>query len=187
MSSSSLVGHGYTLKRSKKKRLFLFCFVHQTLYGTVLQHDSVRPHATLHTTQFLANIILILPWPSVSPDGSPNKHNWNELEGRVRGGVIALAKYAWIVWGTRAGVGGHPSSSDSQPDPVHAWEMLSGYWFTRKTHPVLICMSLSRKIPRGSTNSWTRKALKSCKTWINWKTKFDELDFLLNFLTSNQF
>ena len=39
------------------------------------------------------------------------------------------------VPGTPVGVGGHPSASDSQPDPVHAWEMLDSYWFCRRTPP----------------------------------------------------
>ena len=35
--------------------LLLFYLWHQTLYGTVLQHDKAGPYASLHTTQFLAN------------------------------------------------------------------------------------------------------------------------------------
>ena len=39
---------------------------------------------------------------------------------------------AWIVSGTQAEVGSHPSTGNSQPDSVHVWKMLSSYWFSRR-------------------------------------------------------
>ena len=42
----------------KKRYVFFFKllnFEHQTLYGTVLQHDNSRPHAARHISQFFAN------------------------------------------------------------------------------------------------------------------------------------
>ena len=63
--------------------VLLFYFGHQTLYGTVLQHDNAKPHAVRHNTQFLANnnnVVQILSWPSMSPDLNPNKHTQNLLE-----------------------------------------------------------------------------------------------------------
>ena len=70
----------------------LFYFGHQTLHGTVLEHDDTRPHAARNTTQFLAsNNVQILPWLSMSPDLNPSTHTCNELERCVRGKVNAFA------------------------------------------------------------------------------------------------
>ena len=71
-------------------------------------------------------------------------------------------KLARVVWGTRApaGVSDHPSASDSQSDPVHAQEMLSSYWFSRRTNTLLIWVSPSRKTRTDWTVSWMRTVLK---------------------------
>ena len=42
---------------------------------------------------------------------------------------------AGVVPGLPAGVGGHPTASDSQPDHVHAKEMLSSYKFSEDIPP----------------------------------------------------
>ena len=57
-----------------------------------------------------------------------------------------LCKSARVIPDTPAGVGGYPSTSGSQPDPVHAKEMLSSYRFSWRTLPILLCFSLSCKI-----------------------------------------
>ena len=43
-------------------------------------------------------------------------------------------------------IDGHSNTSDLLPDPIHSWEMLGSYWFSRRIHPLLMCVSLSRKI-----------------------------------------
>ena len=62
------------------------------LFATVLQQDNARPmqHAASHSSSPTATS-KILPWLSMSPDLTPNKHTWNELERRVRGRVNAPA------------------------------------------------------------------------------------------------
>ena len=86
-------------------------------------------------------------------------------------------KCAWVVLGTQAGVGCDPNACDSQPDPVHAWEILGSYWFWTRTHPLLMCMSTSHKIPSDCTFFLTRRVLKSWTlTCSNCKMKYDELD-----------
>ena len=68
-------------------------------------------------------------------------------------------KFTWVVPGTPAGGGGHPSASDSQPDPVCAQQMLSTYWFSR-THLLPICVSLSQKILTDWTVFLYKKSVK---------------------------
>ena len=72
----------------------LLYIAHQTLYGTVLQHDNdnARPHAARETTQLLANNnVQNSPLAAMFPVLNPNKHTWNKLERRVRGRVNAPA------------------------------------------------------------------------------------------------
>ena len=99
--------------------LYQFWLNHQT-FGTVLQHDNTRPHAARHTTQFLTNNnIHILPLSSTSSVLNTNKHTWNELQGHVWGRINAPANVLCFRHSSRRVVG-HPSPSDSQPDPVYA-------------------------------------------------------------------
>ena len=52
---------------------------------TILQQDNARPNTARATTQFLtANNVNVMEWPSMSPDLSPIKHIWYELDIRVR-------------------------------------------------------------------------------------------------------
>ena len=163
----------YTVQKERRIIIFLlFYFWHQTLYGTVLHHDNARPHEN-HTTQFLANnnvqnSPLACPVPgSVKP--RVVQVCWRQSE--------CLCKCVWVVLGTQ-GVVGHPSTNDLQPDPVHAWEMLDSYWFSRRTHPLLIRVSLSCKIPSDWTFPWTRRVSRSLTlTWISCRIKCDELVF----------
>ena len=50
-------------------------------HAVTLQHDNARPHVTDFLTQQNVNV---LPWPAVSPDLSPIKHAWDEMERRLR-------------------------------------------------------------------------------------------------------
>ena len=79
----------------------------------------------------------ILPWPSLSPDLTQT-----HLE-QVGDTCSRQSEHPWkcarVVSSTEAGVGGHPSTSDLQPDPGLALEMQCSYWFRRKTHPQLMC------------------------------------------------
>ena len=156
------------------------------LCGTALQHDNAWPHAARHTTQFLAkNNVKISLWPSMFPNLNSNKH-LGTIGETCSGQSERPWKCARVVSGTQTGMGRHPSASDLQPDQIYAWEVLSSYWFSRRTYPILTCESLSRKIPSdwtfSVTISWTRSVLKSgTLTWINYKIKLDELNFFWNF------
>ena len=56
----------------------------------------------------------------MSPDLNKNKLHLEQVgEMRFRQSEHTC-KHAWVVSGIQAGVGGPPSASDSQPDPVHA-------------------------------------------------------------------
>ena len=46
-------------------------FLYNQNPGVTFQNDNARPHTTLITRQFLADV---LPWPVVSPDLNPIKH-----------------------------------------------------------------------------------------------------------------
>ena len=51
----------------------------------MFQHDNARPHVAQICTDFLAqNNIHVMDWPPYSPDFSPIKHLWDELDRRVR-------------------------------------------------------------------------------------------------------
>ena len=174
--SSSFI---YSVQKTETSIFLLFYFRNKTLYGTVLQHDNARPNAARHNhtvprQKQRPNARLAFHVPRLKPR---QKHleRVGEMCSRQR---ERPDKCTWVVSETKAGVVGHPSPSDSQPDPVHAYEMLGSYWFSRRTHPVLMCVSFSRKIPSDWTFSWTRRVLKSWTlTWINCKMKYNELDF----------
>ena len=58
--------------------------------------------------------------------------------------------------------------------------MLCSYWFSRRTHLLQMCISLSHKILSDWTFSGTRRVLESwILIWVNCKMKFDELDFFV--------
>ena len=158
----------------RQKCMFFFLLFHvadQTLYGTVFRHDNARSHAACHTTQFLANSnVQILTWPSMSPDLKINtlRTGWRDMieaewmplqmcsscfRPSSRTWWPSQRKCAPVVSGPQAGLDGHPSANDLQPDPVHAWEMLSSYWFSRRTRSLLLCLSLSPKILSDQTFS----------------------------------
>ena len=136
---------------------FSFCFMLQIKHCTALyfNNDNARSHAACHTTQFLANSnVQTLPWPSMSPDLVKPKQTQLERVGEtcLRQSECPC-KCARVVSGPQAGLDGHPSANDLQPDLVHAWEMLSSYWFSRRTRSLLMCLSLSPKILSDQTFS----------------------------------
>ena len=54
-------------------------------HALTFQQDNTRPHVALICTDFLAqNNIHVIDWPPFSPDFSPIKHLWGELDCRVR-------------------------------------------------------------------------------------------------------
>ena len=55
----------------------LFYFAHPTLYGTVLQHDSARPHAARYTTRFLTNSSIQNSPLAFQVARLRHKYNWN--------------------------------------------------------------------------------------------------------------
>ena len=116
------------------------------------------PHSSSPTTTSK-----IPPWLSTALDS--NKRTWNEVDRRDRGRVNTPCKCAWIVSGTQPGVGGHPYASDLQPDPVHACQTLGSYWFSRRTHPLPLCVPLSRKIP--SNRTLDEKSVKTMNLDLN--------------------
>ena len=162
----------------RKAGFFLFYFSHQTLFGTVLQHDYDRPmqHAAPHSSS-PTTTCKILSWSSVSTDLNPNKHTWNELERCAWGRVSALQMcVSCFRHSSRIG---WPSQHRwfktwSSPCLRDAGQLL----ILEEDTPLLMCMSLSHKIPSDWTFSWTTRVLKAWTfTWMNCKMKYDELDF----------
>ena len=149
---------------SKRKHIFRFVFAVLFQASNIAWCCvSTRQHWTLCST---------LPHAVPCQQQCPNsplafhvprfRSNWTHL-GRVGQMCLRLSEHpfkcASVVQGTPAGVGGHPCKTDSQPDPVHANEMLSSYWFWRRTHTLLICLSLSFKI----LTDWTVFGTRSVK------------------------
>ena len=119
----------------------------------------------------------VLPWPSMSPVLNPNKTHLERAGETCSRQSERPCNCAWVVSGTQAEVGDHSRASDSQHDPVPAWEILGSYWFWR-THLLLMCVSLSRKISSNWTFSWTRRVFKSWTlTRVSCKMKHDYSDF----------
>ena len=53
--------------------------------GLTFQQDNARPHTARVAMDFLHhNNVMLLPWPAISPDLSPNEHVWDEMERRLR-------------------------------------------------------------------------------------------------------
>ena len=122
--------------------VLLFYFAYQTLYCTVLQHNA-RSHTAHNTAQFLANNnIHNSPWEFQVAGLTPKRTHLERVRQVCLRQSQDRCKCVWIVSGTQAGTGGHPSASNLQPDPVHAWDMLSSYWFLRRTHPELVSLSV---------------------------------------------
>ena len=92
---------------------------------------------------------------------------------------------ARVVSGTQTGVDGHPSASDSQPNPAHAWEMLGSYWFSR-THPWQMCVSLSHKILTDWTFSWMGRVLNH-KIWPESVAKWNTMNLIFSQIFNQQF
>ena len=157
----------------------LFYFEHQTLNGTVRPHDNARPHAARNTTQFLANnIVQSSPLVFLVPRLEPKQTHLERVGETCSRQSKRPWKCAWVVSGTQAGVGGHPNACELQPDPIHTCGMLGSNWFSRRTHSLLLCVSLSLKLSSNWTFSWTRRVLKSwtsirIQPWHNllWLTK----------------
>ena len=116
-----------------------------TTRSNPMQHaTSTQRHAVLRQQQ-CPNSPLAFHVPRYKPKQTNTLGtSWRETCSRQS---ERPCKCAWVVLGTQAGVGVHPSAGDSQPDWVNAKKMLSSYWISRRTHPLLMCVSLSRKIP----------------------------------------
>ena len=172
--------------QKKEHLFFLCCFIShlkccKALYFNMTMPDPV-PHATPHSSS-PRTTAKILPWPSISQDLNPNKDTWNEWERCVRGRVHAPENVCELF---------QALEREWVPIPAQVIhnliqslpEMLGSCCFSRRTHPLLLCMSLSCKLPSDWTFSRTRRVLKLWTlAWINFKMKHNELDFKLIFRT----
>ena len=108
-----------------KKNRFLFLFLLftssikqcMTLYFNTTTPDPMQ-HATTHGSS-PTTTSTFSPWPSMSPHQfQPNRTRSGRVGQTSPRQSGHPAKWAWVVPGSTAGVGGHPSASVSQPDSV---------------------------------------------------------------------
>ena len=174
-----------------KIRILFCCFILGTrrcmaLYFNTTISDPMQkatPHSSLPAAMFKFSLAFHVP------RFKPNQTHVRGVGQSCLRQSERPCNHAWVVPGTQTGVDGHASAGDSPPGPVRALEMRSSYWFSWKTHHLLICVSLSRKIP----TDWTAVSWMSVKTvnfdqnhlqseiWWTWFLKEFFFLLLLNF------
>ena len=100
--------HGRTLLVIINGNLNAHCYLEEVVRPHVLsfvrgqrrnmtfQQDNARPHITRLIMNFLRHEnVLVMAWPSMSPDLSPIEHVWDEMDRRLR---QRPARYAARTW-----------------------------------------------------------------------------------------
>ena len=136
---------------------FFCCFISRIKRCMALYFNTIpdpMQHATSHSS-LPTTTSKILLWPSMSKDLNPNKHTWNELERRVRGRVNAPANVRDLFQAL-------PQEWVAIPEQViDNWFSPClrerRCWILRRTYPLLLCVSLNRKIQSDWTFPCTRR------------------------------